>query len=232
MQNQSILFLHCCPLSIVLDQFVWISSATEGGRDLFLSPRFLHHYHTSCSLDLWLPVFSLTAGRYLSAVFLSVSADIVLPLVPILIYQLSFIRPHHTIILTQPWHHGHRSGNGGWESGRVGRTEKKMINAVSFRRCISAECARFSACIWAFNVAFCCLQARGRNFSSRCGSSCMNGWCAPQRTYNHKPHTHLQTLRSSLSLSVPLFVTCTHTPALVITAWKWPKKKKPKKQLH
>lgn len=60
------------------------------------------------SLDLQLPVFPLTAGRYLSNGFPSVSADIVLPLFAILIYQLSFIRPPPAIILSPhtaltPW---------------------------------------------------------------------------------------------------------------------------------
>lgn len=35
-------------------------------------------------------------------------------------------------------------GGGGWEGGRVGRTETKMMNAVSFMRCISAEHEIFS----------------------------------------------------------------------------------------
>lgn len=80
---------------------------------------------------------------------------------------------------------------------------------------------RFSACIWAFNVTFCGLQVCGRNFSSRCGSSCMNGWCAPQRTHNHKPYTHIYRHPGHLFLFLSLSRThqCTF-----ITTWKWPKK--------
>lgn len=46
-------------------------------------------------------MFTLTAGRYLSNGFPSVSADIVLPLFVILIYWLSFISFHPAIILSQ-----------------------------------------------------------------------------------------------------------------------------------
>lgn len=59
-------------------------------------------FFCSCtSLDLYLPVFTLTADRYLSNGFPSVSADIVLPLFVILIYRLSFISFHPAIILSQ-----------------------------------------------------------------------------------------------------------------------------------
>lgn len=128
---ESVSYLQCCPLSVILNQFVWISSATVSGRDRFLSLRFWHHSHTSSSLDLRLFLFSLTADRYLSTVFLPVSADIVLPLVVIQNYQLSFVRPLFSV---QPWHRGHTIEGGGWEGCWVGGAHSEQNDKSCFFR--------------------------------------------------------------------------------------------------
>ena len=82
--------------------------------------------HRHPPLDLRLPAFPLTAGGYLSAGFPSVSADIVLPLFAILIYQLSFIRPpsrHYsqsTHTAMTPWSRSWGGGGGGGGGGGEG----------------------------------------------------------------------------------------------------------------
>lgn len=93
---------------------------------VFESQVFAQRSHTASSLDLQPPVFSVTADRYLSKGFPSVSVDIVLPLFTILIYQLSFIRPHHSCHYSQSTHshdtvvtspgRGEGGGGSGWGS--------------------------------------------------------------------------------------------------------------------
>lgn len=139
-------FLHCRPLSatFIFDQFVH-----KELKGLVLKSQVFYAHQTS-SLDLRLPVFSLTAGRYLSSGFPSVSADIVLPLFVILIYQLSFIRPpscHYSPVHTHTHSHDTVVTESGWGGGErledwLERTEEKMISYDAYRLSM-----RFSACI-------------------------------------------------------------------------------------
>lgn len=180
-------FYTVAPLSVILDQFVWIASPNWDWKGPVLESQVFAITPTTSSLDLRLPVFSLTAGRYLSDGSPSVSADIVLPLfcdtdLSALIYQApschysQSVHSHDTVVTEL------EGGERCWRE-RVGRTETKMMNAVSFIRCISAEHEIFSLYmnVQCHFLLPACLCVHGRNFSSRCGFSCMNGWCAPQR---------------------------------------------------
>ncbi len=179
-------------------------SPAESGKDPLLSPRFLRGDHTG--IQPWSTAPSvLTDCRQISLRWLSLcfsrycSASVCDTDLSALIYQAPSCHyspstcSHDTLVT---------------ELVRAGRTERKMMNAVAFIRCISAEHEIFSLCTKrSMSLSAACERAEGISHLAVVPLA----WMVDVLHKGHVIINHARTFTDAKAISLPSSLSLKHT---------------------